>query len=375
MIPSLRLTLVAMLAAPVLAGCGTSSDGSEGGSTSASEPAVSASDLEPTAEWLAGQVGPEGFVRGEYVDHGLTLDYASALAEVGGHDDVADRILDAMQDPNEVSGYVSFYDERKNGQYAGATAKLVSTVVAAGREVEDHRADLVDDLEAMVVTSGPEQGRAKDTGATDYSNTISQSYVVRALSVTERARLADAVGFLLQQQCEEGYFRESMAAGRGGEHTCDDAKKEEGAPSVDATAHAIEALTVARDVVGMDEEGDVAAALDEAADWLTGAQGPDGGFAVDGSQDGEQNANSTGLAAAALTLAGSPEPAAAAADWLLEHRVDEDADGLGDEAGAVAFSEQALAKARRSGIAPGDRPTWQRSTVEALRGLHAVSEE
>lgn len=375
--PGLRLALVALLAVPALAGCGSDTDttsADSGGATATAEPVVSSADLAPTADWLAGEVGPEGFVRGEYVDHGLTLDYAAALTATGTHDDVAGRILDAMQDPQQVAGYVSFYDEKKNGQYAGATAKLVTTVVAAGRDVVDYRADLVADLEAMVVPSGPEQGRAKDTGDVDYSNTISQSYAVRALAVTDEARLGDAVAFLLQQQCDDGFFRESMAAGRGGDHSCDAATKADGAPSVDATAHAIEALTVARDVVGPEEEGTLAAAVDEAAAWLTEAQGDDGGFAVDGKPGGERNANSTGLAAAALTLAASPEPAAAAAQWLLEHVVEDAGSGLADEVGAVAFSDQALEAAQQRGIKPADRPTWQRSTVEALRGLQAVAE-
>jgi hypothetical protein len=376
-LPGPRLATLT-LAAALLAGCGSGTDDAADDPTvagAADSSGIGASDLDPTAEWLAGEVGRNGFVRGPYLDHGLTLDFATTLEEVGGHDDVVTQILDAMQDPREIEGYLSFYDEKKNGQYAGATAKLVHTVVSADREVADYRDDLLDDLDAMVARSGPEAGRAKDTGGTDYSNAISQAFVVRALAISETEEpLPDAVGFLLQQQCEEGWFRESMSAGKGGEHTCDDGAAADSTPSVDATAHALQALLEVGDRLEGALGEDAAAAVESAAAWLEQAQASDGGHSVSGAADEPGNANSTGLAVEALAAAGRDDAAAEGARWLLDHTIGSSGP-LAKDAGAVPFDDQALAKARRNGIKDADRPQWQRSTVEAAGGLHAVAEE
>lgn len=378
----LRLSGLTLCVGLVLAGCGSSTDapeGSEGAadpgsSASSSGPApVDAADLEPVAAWLADEVGRNGFVEGSYVDHGLSLDFAVTLDDLGGHDDVVERILDAMQDPREVEGYVSFYDEDKNGQYAGATAKLVHTVVEADRDVTDYRGDLVADLTAMVVESGPEAGRAEDTGAEDYSNAISQSFVVRALAATdEEELLAPTVEFLLAQQCEPGWFRESLAAGPDGQHTCDEAARGDRQPSVDATAHAVQALLEVRDQLGGDLQDSADSAVEAAVAWTEEVQGAEGGYSVTGDADDPTNANSTGLAVKALAAAGRDDVAAAGAEWLLARRLDSEG-RLSEEAGAVAFSDDALAKARRRGLTEGDRPQWQRATVEAAGGLHAVT--
>ncbi len=377
----LGLSTTVLLGAGILAGCGSTTDAaSPSGDSSSSGAApsgpVDSADLETMADWLSGEVSRKGFVKGQYVDHGLSLDYATALARIGGHDDVVDRILDAMQDPNEVAGYVSFYDEAKNGQYAGATAKLVDTVFAGDRDPADYREDLVADLEDMVVVKGAETGRAKDTGKTDYSNSISQSYVVRALAVAGSDDSLDpAVSFLLSQQCDEGWFRESMTAGSGGDFSCDRGPGGDRTPSVDATAHAVQALLQVRDEL----DGELADAAEQAGAsaiaWLESAQGDDGGYAVEGG-GGTPNANSTGLATAALAASGQAEPAQQGTEWLLDHMVPADEDGpLSGEAGAEAFDDRALAKARQRGVKAADRYVWQRATVEAALGLQGVAEE
>lgn len=373
----LRLATVSLVAGSALVACGSTSDNAsdESSQTGAAESPVAAEDLEPVTDWLAGEVGRNGFVEGSYIDHGLTLDYATTLADVGGHDEVVTRILDAMQDPQEIEGYLSFYDEDKNGQYAGATAKLVHTVLGADREVADYRDDLVEDLSDMVVESGAEEGRAKDTGDEDYSNTISQAFVVRALAATDTDDdLNPATEFLLAQQCEDGWFRESMAAGEDGDHSCEGGTEADRTPSVDATAHAVQALLEVRDDLGGDQQESADGAVESAVQWLADAQDADGGHSVSGSGDDPANANSTGLAVEALSAAGSDEAASAGAQWLLDHRVDGEGP-LAEEAGAVTFSDATLAKARRGGIKADDRPQWQRATVEAAGGLDAVAQE
>lgn len=376
--PGLRLATATIAAGALLAGCGSATDDASDDPTAAgtaSSSAVSAADLEPVADWLAGEVARNGFVEGPYLDHGLTLDFATTLDELGGHDRVVTRVLDAMQDPREIEGYVSFYDETKNGQYAGATAKLVHAVVRADREVADYREDLVTDLAAMVVQSGAEAGRAKDTGPTDYSNAISQAFVVRALAVSGTDEPFDeAVDFLLQQQCEAGWFRESLSAGGNGEHTCDDSAKRDRAPSVDATAHAVMALLEVRDRLDAELQKGSDAAIESAVGWLEEVQDPDGGHSVSGTSDEPANANSTGLAVEALAAAGRGDAADEGTRWLLDRSVT-GSGPLADDEGAIPFDDQARTKARRDGIKDADRPQWQRATVEAAGGLHAVAQE
>lgn len=374
----LGLLTAGLLGTAVLAGCGSSNDASP--PSAAPEPTASSpvepADLERTSDWLAGEVGAKGFVEGQYIDHGLSLDYASTLGRVGGHEDVVDRVLDAMQSPREVTGYVSFYDEKKNGQYAGATAKLIDTVVGADRDPADYRADLVSDLEEMVVAEGEEAGRGKDTGKTDYSNTISQSYVVRALAAMSGDDVLEpAVSFLLSQQCSDGWFRESMTAGPSGGFGCEEGARGERAPSVDATAHAVQALLQVQDALSGELATEAEEAVAEAVGWLVSVQRDDGGYTVGGGA-GRPNANSTGLATAALATAGEGESAGLGADWLLDLMVTEDADAaLADEAGAVAFDARALTQAQDRGIKPAERYVWQRATAEAAAGLQRVAGE
>jgi hypothetical protein len=369
------LASAALLAPPLLVSCGSTTDDPDADSTKGTkESPVSAAQLDAVADWLAGEVSREGFVRGQYVDHGLSLDFARTLGDVGGHDDVADRVLDAMTDPREVSGYLSFYDEQKNGRYAGATAKLVHTVVSSGRDLDDYRSGLVEDLTGMVVDSGADAGRVSDTGPTDYSNTITQAYAVRAFAVTESEQpLAESLEFLLLQQCEDGWFREQLTPGRGGDNSCEAQKPADLTPSVDATAHALQALLEVDPALEGELAEAVDVAVDEATQWLEDAQTADGGFSVTGTS-GAANANSTGLASEALVAAGRDETAAEAATWLLDHMIGEQATGpLAEERGVVAFDDAALAKARKGGVKPADRFTWQRATVEAARGLHAAA--
>ena len=378
-LPGIRLAAVSLVAGLALAGCGaddeTDTSTGDPSATPTSAP-ISSSELQPVGRWLAGEVGDDGFVEGSYIDHGLTLDYATTLDGIGGHDQEVSALLDAMQDPREIEGYLSFYDEKKNGQYAGATAKLIHTVVTSGRDLADYRGDLVDDLGAMVVGSGPEAGRAKDTGPADYSTSVSQAYVVRALAVTgAEEQLDETTEFLLQQQCEPGWFRESLAAGPQDVHSCEQGPAGDRKPSVDSTAHAVQGLLEAGD--GLDPELGQRAdqAVDAAVQWLEETQGDDGGWGVSGAEGEPANANSTGLAVAALTAAGRDEAAATGAEWLLDLRVEDGGEPAG-EAGAVPFTDEALAKARKAGrIKDADRPQWQRATVEAAAGMLAVTQE
>jgi hypothetical protein len=228
--------------------------------------------------------------------------------------------------------------------------------------------DLLDRLEALVETDpGPLRGRASDQSAFgDFSNTLGQSWVVRAFAAADdAANTASTTRFLLRQQCAAGFFRESMQAAGA---TCD-AGRGTGAsrPSVDATALAIVALRAARaaGVRGVSDD------IDDALGWLRRAQRPNGAFVG----NGLANANTTGLAARALAGSRWRGAAGTAASWLASRQVTAaNARGtrLRRELGAVSYSKAAWTEAARDGIGAADRIQWRLATAQAAPGLAAI---
>jgi hypothetical protein len=216
-----------------------------------------------------------------FVDHGGTADVVLALAATGVAPDAAHAALDWL-----VAEAPAYTGAAFEAPFAGATAKLALTVLAGGR---DPRAvgdlDLVGQLGALEVSDGPDAGRFADAGDEDWSSTFSQALSIIALERTDGVSPSDAArGFLLAQRCDDGSFRFEP-----GVQPCEG--------HVDTTALAVQALVA----IGEDPGG--------SAVWLRGRQDPDGGFG---------NANSTGLAAAALSLAGEQDAAADARAYLVD---------------------------------------------------------
>jgi hypothetical protein len=221
---------------------------------------------------------------------------------------------------------------------------------------------------------GDERGRASDTWApsnefgADYSNTIGQSWVVRALSEAESEVADEAVTFLVQQQCAAGFFRVPMESS---DHSCDGGTPQESAPSPDATAFAVLALLDTQDAGVDGVEADVEESLTAARDWLLSEQADDGSFSD--ADSGQPNANSTGVAAEALLAVGEGEAAASAAQWLADHQVTGDAaGGLARDAGAVAFDPAALEAAEKKGITRPVEYQWERATAQSVVALTAL---
>jgi hypothetical protein len=319
-----------------------------------------------SGDWLARQL-THGLVHNDqydFDDRGLSLDVLLALQEIGARPAARTSIIDAFAADPEA--YISAYGTRT----AGGTGKLATAV---GLEGGNPRAfggvDLIARITSLLSTRRGEVGRGVDSGSGEYSNTIGQAWIVRALTAANAAKKSDATRFLLQQQCAAGYFRLTLeSATATSAYTCDRAASADRSPSVDATALALQALEVAQ-AGGVPGLGDDIA---DAAGWLVRRQGATGFF----SDQGTANSNSTGLAASALATAGRPGPAGNAAAWLLAQQVTDSMasrhPALSGDSGALAFNSTALAAAKKDGITAETQDQFRRATAQAAPGLNAL---
>jgi hypothetical protein len=276
-----------------------------------------------------------------FEDYGLTADVVLALdaAKVGRA--AARQATTALK--HRVLAYTG---GSATEHYAGSYAKLL--VVAAAQGVDPTsfgqgpRKDLVAGLRALecgtptrtdcaATDDGRFANRSEFPG--DFSNTISQSLALIGLErATRRGASRDSVQFLLGQQCPAGGFPENFDA-----TPC--------VPSVDATGFAVQALAT----VGSPAAN---AAASDAGRWLKRHQHANGSF----SGNGARNANSTALAAQALTAFGRDKAAARAGTFLrslqvgchgkpaLRGEVRYDRAGSGDAARATSQAVPALAR-------------------------------
>jgi hypothetical protein len=330
------------------------------------------------ADWLSRQLDAGLVVSGyddgrgnwvRYTDYGLTLDFHLALRDLRVKPRVRRAILAAVEP--RTGEYVGTGQIR----YAGALGKLLTAVQRERIDPSTYAGGkLVRQLERRVhLAQDTERGRAKDAFdpdglGGDYSNTIGQSFAVRALAMADSDLADETVRFLLRQQCAQGFFRVYVESV---DHTCDGGTEAESGPSADATAFAVQALLVAgrRDVDVRQRRLDNAVAAAEA--WLVRKQRRSGAFR----EDGVANSNTTGLAAAVLADLGRVRRADAAAEWLRKRQVTRALarDGaLGGQRGAVAFDRQAFAVAVENGIERGVRYQWRRATAQAAAGLDAL---
>ncbi|WP_370247171.1 prenyltransferase/squalene oxidase repeat-containing protein [Nocardioides sp.] len=337
-----------------------------------SAPAVAATPgtlTEPArhaADWLTGEL-TNGLIfnnQFDFTDYGRSIDVGLALAAAGRSTTVT-QIADALA-PN-VGDYYSYSvgsSGTKTHVLAGSLAKAAVFARIAGKNPLDFGGrDLLSELEGRVSTDTASAGRIGDVFfpeeqfEADYANTFGQAFAARALSEAGSTLAPSALAFLDAQQCSGGWIRLDLGATLAG--TCDE---EGGLPSIDATANAIINLV------------DVPAAadlVDGAVAWLKGAQREDGSYpAGDGLNN--SNANSTGLAAQALGLAGETAAAADAATWLRTYQADDVAPcitAMTPERGAVAYEPGALATARVDGIAETVEDQFRFATAQALGGL------
>ena len=335
-------------------------------------PAGAASPYDPKpvkagAGWLSDQV-TDGLVHNDQYDFddvGLSIDVALGLDAAGKKPTVVKTITKAVA--KNVASYTSF----PPNVYAGPTAK--AAVLALSQD-KNPRAfggvDLIKQLEDRVATSAPITGRIEDAydpsdpSGSDFANVIGQSYAAQALSEAGSPEAGAVTAFLLQQQCDKGYFRQYFTADKTRpDQSCEGAPRAERHASTDATALAVLAL---QDVKGKAAK----VAVDNGVDWLVSHQQDSGGFSANG-KDGivNVNANSTGLAGWAFGVTGATTYAAKAAVVVRGLQVEGATpctDKLGQDPGAIAFDAGAYSSGLQKGITKKTSDQWRRASAQAL---------
>ena len=162
--------------------------------------------------------------------------------------------------------------------------------------------------------------------------------------------------YLVRQQCADGGFRQDPVIGR----SC---VRASGTSSVDTTALALQALLTAR------EQGGVSvgkARITRAVRYLVRSQQDNGSFGTTRSAN-LSNANSTGLAAQALSAAGRRRLAHDARGFVRRLQITpRNATGTPArrDVGAVAFTRGALAVALETGVTGATRDQFRRATAQ-----------
>ena len=224
-------------------------------------------------------VGPYG------PDLGLSTDVALGLAATADHRAPLAAVVTYLE--QNAAKYVHgdpTLGERADANYAGATAKLALLALVTGNDPTSFGGlDLVSELVALQVTTGPQTGRfADDSAFGDFANPLGQAFGVLALErATTAGAPAPAVDYLVAAQCADGGFPEVFGA-----KTC--------TSSPSATGLALQALVAA--------DADCPATRAQA--WLRSHQGSDGSFqalATEAAPVLSANVNSTAYAALGLS--------------------------------------------------------------------------
>lgn len=323
------------------------------------------------ANWLAGQVPDSGLVPGQFggPDVGVSIDTAQALRAAGGHDAKVTKIANGIQANGKsyIEYAYSFEGSNYAGQAANATAKamaLFQTVSPARTTIQG--INLRTRLEALTAGSAPIAGRIGDVSkkdgvsdGQDYANTLGQAFAAYALTKANSAEAANAVSFLLEQQCANGGFRLAFTANRGASDQSCTANAD---AETDATAIALQQLNLIPTTVR------ITAAKTAARAWLINAQKDDGSWGG-GTSTEQSNANSTGLAASAL---GDTAQSEQAAQWLRNRQANDYnlCDRLAANRGAIAYDGAAFNAGRNSGITSvAAKDQWRRATSQALPAM------
>lgn len=309
------------------------------------------------ASWLADQL-EDGKMASTWnpgtTDWGLTADTIFALTSRKVSGTAADAATDALA--TNVLSYIS--PGEGAARSAGGVAKTLLVAVTQGRNPNAFGGqDLVATLESMQSSTGANAGRYSDVGTVnDYSSAFSQSLAIIALS--RLGRLSESsVGFLLDMQCANGGFPYSPSFTTS---RCDSNADVDN----DATSMAIQALSAP----GVAAVPGAAAARSAAGNYLIGAQKASGAF--DAPPWIEDNASTTGLAAAALRLAGETTAADKATAWLAPLQLTCTNGGKASaHAGAIAADPATLALLKSGGVDNGNADQLRRSTSQAVLGF------
>ncbi|MFI6029318.1 prenyltransferase/squalene oxidase repeat-containing protein [Amycolatopsis magusensis] len=314
------------------------------------------------AKWLAGELTGGTLPGFMGTDWGLTIDALFALSATGRPEVTA--VADAIDTGG--AGYYTFpIDANTTAWIGGATAKTLTAAVSAGRDPKNFTGrDIRQATLELIAPDGDVKGqlRSKNTG-NDGSNTFDQALAVLGLARSGGVP-ADAVGFLVKQQCPAGGFRLGGSFAEGSMTCTDDSTIDP-----DSTGMAVQALLEA------DKNGipGAKAAADKGAAYLARTQRADGSFGGSGPTVGS-NTNSTGLAGQALAVSGNTAAANRAADWVLAHQLStQNAGKATGELGAIAYNKEsfddAVANAVDGRIPDMQRDQWRRTAAQALLTL------
>lgn len=313
---------------------------------------------EEALSWLGEQLAANGGVApspvGVGTDWGLTMDMV--LAYVAAGDATAPAAVaatDILSEPANVAFYTG------DATVAGATAKTLLTLLSMGRSTTIDGTDLEASLRSLMQTTGVQQGRFSDVVADptfDASNGFGQSLAILALAMTDGGVPADAVAFLIAQQCPGGGFRLMYGTTAG---CTSDANGD-----TDTTALSLQAL------MAVERTPAVLDALETGIAWLLGRQEADGSWGTP--PWGGPNSNTTGLIAQLLRAAGYVEQAARGEAWIETVQLTPlNAAGTpaaGDE-GAIAYNRSGFNGALTDGISSQVGDQWRRATSQAVLGL------
>jgi hypothetical protein len=326
-----------------------------------SSPASAAVDPGPAtaaSAWLAGQVPDGGLFTGEFgTDYGLSIDVALGLHATGDQEETVSDITDAVA--SDVNGYIaySYVDGgvTHTGESGGSTAKALVLAQRTGGDVHNFGGvDLVDRLESLVDDNGRVISTADGAPDASYDNTYIQALAAEGLRGTGSATYADVVGYLLDQQCPEGYFRGDI---KPAAQPCDG-----DAPDPDSTSQAILALAADQSTPGVQD------AVAAAESWLLDAQRPNGSFGG-GVSTKAPNTNSTGLAGWALGTLGDTQAATDAAAWVRAHQAANVANCVSYDAadlGTIAYDNAALEALQAAPIDATTQDQFRRAVSQAL---------
>lgn len=311
--------------------------------------------------WLAGQLAanpdrpgtmPPSFGTG--TDWGLTMDAVLAYVAAGDADNpAAVTATDIIAEPASVAFYTS------DGTEAGAVAKTLLTLLSMDRPTVVGAIDLEATLRSMMETSGDQAGRFSDIVADpafNASNGFGQSLAIIALSMTPAGVPADAVDFLVDQQCPGGGFRLMYITTPG----C----TLEANGDTDTTALSLQAL------LAVDRTPAVLASLESGLAWLLSRQESDGSWGTP--PWGGPNSNSTGLISQLLRAAGYTDQATRGERWIESLQLTPLNAGSTPAApneGGIAYNRSGFDSALTDGVTPQMSDQWRRATSQAVLGL------
>ncbi len=278
------------------------------------------------------------------------------LAAEGSKPGKLARVAEVLEANHEK--YVSFDADT----FANAMAKMLVTAKVLRATPRDFGgSNLRARLRGLVAgpSAGAEEGRVRDTGATDFSNTFGQAYAVIGLARTGGVR-QEVLHYLFRQRCAEGYFRLTEEVGT----TCN---QDASPPDVDATALGLQAMLAAR------QSGATVKAwrINRTVDWLLSMQNDNGSFGGGVLTEGP-NANSTGLAAQALYAVGRTQARRDAANYIAKLQITAANAGNGParpDIGAIAYNGAARRAVLRDGITEAKEDEFRRATSQALFAL------